>query len=116
MRKLNNKNMDLEAALLYTQQKINEGNKSDGCTLAPDLGIKHFCVMHDMLRRFKPVSAFRADNLFFQGIITKGFRYYPVAVIYWLAVRWVAITRGSPAPSMGLLGFIVGVILLAVYG
>ncbi len=85
MRKL--KNMDLQEAMEFTQQKLDEGHKTDGCTYAPDLGIKKFCVMHDMLRRFKPVSAFRADNLFFQGIISKSILYLPIAIIYWVAVR-----------------------------
>jgi hypothetical protein len=79
--------MTLDGALAFTEEKLREGAKSDGCTMAPDLGIKKFCVMHDMLRRFKPVSAARADKLFFDGIMTKGLRYLPIAITYYLAVR-----------------------------
>lgn len=79
--------MNLNDALEWAHQKFLEGHRSDGCTFAPDLGIKKFCYMHDFLRRFKPVDALRADNLFFQGIISKGVRYLPVAVIYWCGVR-----------------------------
>lgn len=79
--------MTLDQALRYAQQKLNEGHESDGCTMAPDLGIKQFCIMHDFLRRFKPVTTWRADKLFFQGIMTKGRRYFPIAVTYWAAVR-----------------------------
>lgn len=79
--------MNLDQALMFTQEKLNEGAKSDGCTFAPDLGIRQFCIMHDFLRRYKPVSTLRADNLFYEGIMTKGLRYFPVAVIYWIGVR-----------------------------
>lgn len=87
------KTMGLDEAIAYAAHKVNNGVKSDGCTFSPELGINKFCVMHDMLRRFAPpnpvdpMTAFEADNLFFQGIMTKGWRYLPVAVFYWCAVR-----------------------------
>lgn len=79
--------MNLQEALTFSAKKQAEGHRSDGCTFAPDLGIRKFCVMHDMLRRFKPVSAFEADKLFYKGIMSKGVRYFPVAVLYFVAVR-----------------------------
>lgn len=79
--------MDLDEALGFAQKKITEGHKSDGCTYSPDLGIRRYCVMHDMLRRFSPVSSFEADNLFFKGIMTKGWKYFLVAALYWIVVR-----------------------------
>ena len=79
--------MNLEQAIEFTRQRLEEGFQSDGCTYSPDLGITHFCHMHDALLAYKPVTRLQADNLFFQGICTKGIRYYPVAVIYWVAVR-----------------------------
>ena len=78
--------MTLANALLFSKQMLASGHTSDGCTLAPDLGIKRFCVMHDFLRRFKPVSPERADKLFLQGIKSAGWYYYPIAYIYYLAV------------------------------
>lgn len=79
--------MNLTEALRFTDAKKAAGWRSDGCTMAPELGIKKFCEMHDALRIFSPVSAWEADKLFFKGITTKGIRYYPVAMIYWVAVR-----------------------------
>lgn len=78
---------NLNDALEWSYEMTLAGHKSDGCTFAPDMGIRDFCRMHDFLRRLKPVDALRADNLFFQGIMTKGIRYLPIAVIYWVAVR-----------------------------
>ncbi len=78
--------MKLEEALEYSRKKLSYGERSDGCTFAPNLGIKKWCIMHDMLRRFKPVTASEADRLFLEGIKTKGYRYYPVAYIYYIAV------------------------------
>lgn len=80
--------MNLKDALEYTKEKEKIGEYIfDGCTFAPDLGIYKFCIMHDTLRTYKPVSAWEADKLFFEGICTKGIRYYPVAVVYWSVVR-----------------------------
>lgn len=79
--------MNLEEALDFTAEMLRKGFKSDGCTLAPDLGIKRFCQMHDVLWGTRVVSARKADDLFYEGIMTKGKRYFPIAVIYWLAVR-----------------------------
>ena len=106
--------MTLDEALQFAHQKYLEGHKSDGCTYAPDLGIKKFCYMHDFLIRFRRVSRLEADNLFFKGITSKGPRYLPVAVIYWLAVRWVAATGGQPGPSFGLAAFLLAVAALAL--
>lgn len=78
--------MTLTQALGFTDLKLSEGHESDGCTYAPDLGIKRFCVMHDFLRRFKPIPAKDADKLFLEGIKSAGWYYYPVAYIYYLAV------------------------------
>ncbi len=78
--------MILAEAIRYSDAKILQGNKSDGCTFAPDLGIEKWCIMHDMLRRFKPVTASEADRLFLEGIKTKGYRYYLIAYIYYIAV------------------------------
>ena len=107
--------MNLKEALKYTDLKIRTGEKSDGCTYAPDLGIKEWCVMHDMLRRFKPISSFEADNLFFKGIMTKGFRYLPIAILYWLLVRWVAMLGGQPLPSPILLVLLTSIGLFAYF-
>lgn len=82
--------MNLDEAMAYTKKMEAEGKyRFDGCTFAPELGIHKFCIMHDTLRVYQPngMSAWGADKLFFQGICSKGFRYYPVAVIYWSAVR-----------------------------
>ena len=80
--------MNLIEAISYTEDKVNNhGFKSDGCTFAPDLGIVKFCEMHDCLRAFKPVSTAESDKLFFEGICTKGIRYYPIAIVYFIAVR-----------------------------
>lgn len=94
--------MTLSEALRFTDLKLKEGFQSDGCTFAPELGIKKFCVMHDCLLKFRPSEAgyylvkmtrLEADNLLFKGICTKGVRYYPVAVIYWLACRILGIVK-----------------------
>jgi len=79
--------MNLEEALKYTENKIALGVKSDGCTLAPDLGIFKWCEMHDMLRVFKPISAWEADKHLFNGIRSEGIKYLPIAIIYWVVVR-----------------------------
>ena len=106
--------LTLEEAMQYTDDMLAQGHKSDGCTMAPDMGINRFCRMHDMLRRFKPVSALQADNLFFQGIVTKGPRYYPIAVIYWLAVRIEHLSPLSMAATFGV-AFMSTFILVALY-
>lgn len=108
--------MKLEEALEYTDKKLDEGHKSDGCTLAPDMGIKKFCRMHDMLRRFAPVSAARADNLLFQGIMTKGWHYLPVASVYWIAVRAQSAFNLDPMAMAGFGGIILVAGLLAYFG
>ena len=105
--------MNLEQATIYTDKKLSNGEKSDGCTFAPNLGIKKWCIMHDMLRRFKPVSALEADNLFFKGILSEGKKYTPVAMIYWLAVRWTSMLGGNPLPATILLLLITSISLLA---
>ena len=107
--------MNIQEALSFTEIKIKNGAISDGCTYAPDLGIKKWCVMHDMLRRFKPVSALEADNLFFKGIMTKGFRYIPIAAIYWLAVRYFSLFKDKTAPAVSFLILITTIGLLAYF-
>lgn len=108
--------MNLQEALEYTDEMLRKGHESDGCTMAPDLGISRFCRMHDMLRRFKPVSATRADSLFFKGIMTKGWRYLPVAVLYWLFVRTQSALNMDPVAMMGFSGFILVMVLLWNFG
>lgn len=78
--------MNLSEAIIYTDKRLSEGHESDGCTYAPDLGIKKWCVMHDMLRRFTPIPAYEADILLMEGIKSKGYRYYPIAYLYYIAV------------------------------
>ncbi len=89
--------MTLDQALKITDIKVKElkektGQEFDGCTLAPELGIHKFCIMHDALRHFQLVSDFESDNLFFKGIMTKGVRYFPIACLYWTAVRIVSLS------------------------
>ena len=79
--------MNLLEAKKFTNAKLASGERSDGCTLVPDFGIREWCVMHDMLRRFEPVSALEADNLYFKGICSEGKLYWPVAIVYWPGVR-----------------------------
>ena len=99
--------MNLKEALAFTESKVAEGFRSDGCTFAPDLGIMKFCEMHDALRQLAPVTAFEADNLFFKGICTKGARYWPVACIYWLFVRAQSVLgTGGTVSAVILLSFL----------
>jgi hypothetical protein len=79
--------MNISEAIKFTDAKLASGERSDGCTLVPDFGIRKWCVMHDMLRRFAPVPALEADNLYFKGIWSEGVLYWPIAIIYWLGVR-----------------------------
>lgn len=79
--------MNLIDALAFTEQKRLQGHKFDGCTLAPDFGIKKWCDMHDALRRFRVVPNKDADILLFKGIWSEGVRYWPIAVLYFIAVR-----------------------------
>ena len=92
---MNAKDIDLEWALKFTEVKLAEGFKSDGCTFFPELGIKRFCQMHDALWRFNPfgITKLRSDILFVKGICTKGPRYYPVAAIAFIGVRIGALFR-----------------------
>ena len=102
--------MNLAEARTFSREKQSKGFKSDGCTFAPELGIKEFCIMHDALRVFAPVTPREADDLFFEGIRSKGQHYLPVAVAYWLAVRFQYIVGGT-APAIGIL--VVGGFLAA---
>ena len=83
--------MDLDQALEITYDALRRGFRSDGCTFAPELGIRRFCQMHDVLIAHNLVTRREADDLFYKGIMTKGKRYFPIAVIYWLAVRFHAV-------------------------
>jgi len=107
--------MNLEEALEWSHQKFLEGHRSDGCTMAPDLGIKRFCYMHDFLIRFKLVTRKDADNLFFQAIMTKGWRYVPVAILYWLFVRGQGLSGLQPAGFAASLAF-TGMVSFITYG
>ena len=75
--------MNIKQALAFADNKLSEGHKSDGCTFAPEFGLTKWCVMHDMLRRFCPVSPAEADKLFLEGMKTEGLRYYPIAYLYY---------------------------------
>lgn len=108
--------MMLQNALRWAKQIETNGAKSDGCTWAPELGLSKFCKMHDFLIRFKKVSRFEADNLFFKGIMTKGWLYLPVAVSYYLAVRWVAICGGSFPVAASSAGLALAIGLLWGFG
>ena len=100
--------MNLDEAMRFTGSRKAEGFRSDGCTLAPDLGIKEFCEMHDALKVYKPVTAFEAGNLFFKGICSKGYRYWPVAVVYWSAVQIQSkIGTGGAVSAFVLINFLV---------
>jgi len=112
---MSSKKLTLEGALEWAHHKFLEGHKSDGCTMAPDLGIKRFCYMHDFLIRFKAVTRARADNLFFQGIWSKGWRYYPVAILYWLFVRAQGLSGLQPGGFAAALAFTAMVSFMA-YG
>ena len=107
--------MNLIGALTFSREKQSKGFKSDGCTFAPELGIKKFCQMHDALRAFAPVTPREADALLFEGIKSKGKLYLPVAALYWLAVRFQHIVGGT-APAIGILflgAFITAALVLS---
>ena len=90
--------MTLEEALARLDSKVAEGwSSKDHCTFAPNLGIKRFCDMHDCLcEHLKEFGITRrqADKLFYQAIKTKGWRYYPVAYLYWTMVRAYVYVKG----------------------
>lgn len=76
--------MTLEEAKAYALLKLEQGNKSDGCTswLAPKGNHVECCKMHDMLRRFGPVSRFEANRHLRTCMIEKK---RPIlAWIYWI--------------------------------
>lgn len=75
--------MKLKEAIKYKDEKLLEGHKSDGCTFAPDFWIKECCQTHDFLIRFRKVSSFRADWIYFLLMLKKLF---PLAPIYYIAV------------------------------
>ena len=105
--------MTLQGALLFMLEKLQEGFKSDGCTYAPELGLTRFCVMHDVLLHYKPISTRDADRLFFKGIMTKGWHYFPVACIYWSFVRMAAMFKYHYTP-MVMIGLFIGLITTIV--
>lgn len=78
--------MTLNEFIEYGDKKLAEGEMSDGCTFSPDFGISIWCKRHDMVRRFKPISASEADKHFFDGIKSEGLKYYPIAYIYYIFV------------------------------
>ena len=75
--------MNLDESVVYANKLLAEGHHSDGCTFAPDFWIKDCCVTHDFLMRFRPVSPWRADWIYFLLMINKGFIFAP---IYYVAV------------------------------
>ena len=77
----------LEESLFWAHALYLAGERTDGCTFAPDFGIKRFCHMHDFLWRYLPMSPRKCDKLFRESILTKGPRYFIVAWLYWIAVR-----------------------------
>ena len=77
--------MNLEQAKQFTELKLGEGNKSDGCTFAPEVGAS-CCRLHDMLRRFLPegITPDDADKLFLACMVEKG---HPIiGRIYYLVI------------------------------
>lgn len=105
--------MNLAEALVFSREKQSTGFKPDGCTFAPELGITKFCDMHDALRVFEPVSPERADELFFEGIKSKGARYLPVAYAYWWGVRFQHKVGGT-LNAVVILGFVAFVSTIGV--
>ena len=75
--------MTLTDAISFKDLKLKEDHKSDGCTLAPDFWIKECCQVHDMLIRFRKVSPWRADWIYFLLMCRKVF---PLAPVYYIAV------------------------------
>lgn len=78
--------MQLTKAKQFAEQKLAEGNMSDGCSFAPEIGAA-CCRMHDMLRRFLPegITSAEADVLFKECMIEKG---HPIIgrLYYWAIV------------------------------
>lgn len=78
--------MNLVQAKEFANTKLASGAKSDGCTLAPEVGAS-CCRIHDMLRRFLPegLTPAEADKLFLECMIEKG---YPIIgrIYYWAIV------------------------------
>lgn len=78
--------MNLATAKEFAEKKLSEGNKSDGCTFAPEIGAS-CCRMHDMLRRFLPegITPEQADKLFLECMIEKD--YHIVGrIYYWIII------------------------------
>ena len=83
--------MKLSEARKFTKEMLDNGHKSDGCTLAPDFWIKECCQMHDMLIRFKPacektgkkITNWEGDWLYFLFMCR---RLFVLAPIYYIAV------------------------------
>lgn len=76
----------LEQAEQFRSIMHDAGQKSDGCTFAPELGTP-CCEMHDFLRRYRPygISAEQADQLLRECIAKKG---HPIlAWVYWAGCR-----------------------------
>jgi len=86
------KTMTLDEATDWSIMLDSLGYKSDGCTFARDFGFRSVCRMHDKLWEFLPISAARADWLFFKGIMRRGLHYLPIAISYYFAVRFVWLT------------------------
>lgn len=80
--------MNLKEAEKYRDVMLARGHKSDGCTLAPEIGAK-CCKMHDLLRRIQPdgMTAAQADKLLFQCMWSRGGFVALMAPVYWLGVR-----------------------------
>ena len=74
--------------------EVPETYKSDGCTFAPDLNIRHCCVMHDWLRDHNKVSAHRQDTLFRDCV--RHETCWLVAQVYFLGVRFAYFTKLYP--------------------
>ncbi len=74
--------MNLSKATEYADSML-ETEHSDGCTWSPDFWVGICCKRHDMLRRFKQISAPQADWYFFLMMIRRGF---PLAPLYYAAV------------------------------
>lgn len=77
--------MNLSQAKEFSENKLGDGNKSDGCTFAPEVGAS-CCRMHDMLRRFLPegLTPAEADKLFLECMLEKG--HSIIGRIYYLVI------------------------------
>jgi len=112
--------MNLQEAIKYKNNKLLNGQKSDGCTFVPDFIFKKACQVHDMLIRFKRVSRKEADDLYLEYMLKLSNgrkRYNFVAYTYYYAMRYVAkFFGGDFVLAIAAHGFVTIITLLAYLG